>query len=218
MPGKSFYAVLGVGESATADQIISAYRALVKTRHPDKAPPDRRALAENDFRDITEAYNTLRSPEQRKEYDRALKAGAASGMQTRLNPELESKQAFARGRKKLQENDVYGAFQEFEKAVAFKPDWAEAQFELGTICLRNAQWRRRGVEAIEKAMELDPEQPRYPVALIKIYLEAGLKTRAQTLLQTAAARFPGDAGLEALAPNFQTESGGGLLGFLKKKA
>lgn len=216
--GKSFYAVLGVAENATTDQVITAYRSVVKTRHPDRVPPEARAAAEVEFRILTEAYNTLRNAEARKEYDRARKAGAPSGSsEPRLTPEQEARQAFARGMKKLEAKDLYGAFQEFERAVSDKPDWAEAQFQLGLVCLRNAQWRRRGVELIEKAMALDPEKPEYPAALIKVYLDAGLKTRAQGLYNTAAGRFPADPSLAALAPNFEAESGGGLLGFLNKK-
>ena len=64
---------------------------------------------------------------------------------------------------------------------------------------------------------LDSEKSEYPAALVKIYLDAGLKTRAQGLYNTAVGRFPADPALAALASHFEEESGGGLLGFLNKK-
>jgi curved DNA-binding protein CbpA len=216
---RSHYAILGVAETATSEQIISAYRLLVKTKHPDRVAPDLHAAAEAEFREITAAYNTLRSPAGRQEYDRARKAGMTKS-DTRINPDQEARQALARGQKKLAANDFFGAYKDFEAAVTHKPGWAEAHFQLGLVCLKNSQWRRRGVDSIEKAIELDGEQPQYHVQLIKVYLEAGLKSRALAVFQQADSKFPGNAELAALAEPLgagKPADSGGLLGIFRKK-
>lgn len=216
---RSHYAILGVAETASNEQIVSAYRLLVKSKHPDRVAPELHAAAEADFREITAAYNTLRTPAGRQEYDRARKAGTAQ-VETRINPDQEAKQALARGQKKLAANDFFGAYKEFETAVGHKPGWAEAHFQLGLVCLKNAQWRRRGVDSIERAIELDGEQPRYYCQLIKVYLEAGLKSRALVIFQQAEPKFPGNLELADLAEPLgagKPADGGGLLGIFRKK-
>lgn len=60
------YAVLGVDPTATPDQIREAFRALVRDRHPDTAPP---AAAPASVAEVVEAYRILRDPEARARYD-----------------------------------------------------------------------------------------------------------------------------------------------------
>ena len=64
---KNFYAILGVGSTASAEEIKLAYRKLAKKFHPDKNPGDR--VIEERFKEITEAYNTLSDEEGRSKYD-----------------------------------------------------------------------------------------------------------------------------------------------------
>lgn len=61
----SFYQLLGVHPNASAKEIKSQYYKLCKTAHPD-AGGDTTAR----FIQLTEAYNTLKDPKLRREYDR----------------------------------------------------------------------------------------------------------------------------------------------------
>lgn len=76
---KDFYKVLGVPDTATAEEIKKAYRKLAQTHHPDANPDD--AGAEDRFKEISEAYATLSDPEQRKEYDQVRRLAATGGFQ-----------------------------------------------------------------------------------------------------------------------------------------
>jgi molecular chaperone DnaJ len=77
---KDFYKVLGVPETATAEEVKKAYRKLAQTHHPDANPGD--AGAEDRFKEISEAYATLSDPEQRKEYDQVRRLAATGGFQS----------------------------------------------------------------------------------------------------------------------------------------
>ena len=68
MAGGDFYEVLGATRTASADDLKRAYRRLAKEYHPDRNPDD--AAAEARFKEINEAYDVLKDPEQRQAYDR----------------------------------------------------------------------------------------------------------------------------------------------------
>ena len=71
---RDFYQVLGVGRGADEKEIKRAFRRLARKYHPDANPNNKEA--ERKFKEISEAYETLRDPEKRAQYDRFGRAGA----------------------------------------------------------------------------------------------------------------------------------------------
>src|SRR4051794_28258842 len=66
MKYKDYYAALGVPRDADADAIKKAYRKLARQHHPDVSKDPG---AEARFKDVAEAYATLKDPEKRAAYD-----------------------------------------------------------------------------------------------------------------------------------------------------
>ncbi len=83
---RDYYEVLGVDKNATQDQIQHAYRALAKKYHPDlNHSPD----APEKFKEISEAYEVLKDPQKRAQYDQfghaAFDNNGANGFQNGFN-------------------------------------------------------------------------------------------------------------------------------------
>ena len=74
---KSFYEILGVSKDASDEEIKKSYRRLAKQYHPDVNKGDKKA--EERFKEISEAYETLSNPEKKKQYDMFGAAGAGAG-------------------------------------------------------------------------------------------------------------------------------------------
>lgn len=67
MAQKDYYKSLGLGKTASPDEIKKAYRKLAMKYHPDHSKGNK--AAEDKFKEISEAYAVLSDTEKRKQYD-----------------------------------------------------------------------------------------------------------------------------------------------------
>jgi curved DNA-binding protein CbpA len=214
-----YYDVIGVPRTAENAEIRKAYLKLAKEHHPDRfADPVEKAKADEFFKELTAAYNTLSNEGRRKEYD-------AEREKPRLTaPDEIARDAYARGLQALENQDYQGAVDFFRSAVHHQRDQAEYLAALGRALGRNPHWAREAIDVIEKAIVLEPANATFHADLARLFRAQGLKLRARKAIETALRLNPGDRGIQKLHAEIGAEDGpgpggegGGLMGLLRKK-
>ncbi len=103
MKYKDYYAILGVSKDASADDIKTAYRRLARKFHPDVS---KEKDAEAKFKEMGEAYETLKDTEKRTAYDQL--GSHAPGQEFRPPPDWG--QHFAQGQGGFDDIDLSDLF------------------------------------------------------------------------------------------------------------
>ena len=89
------YYLLGLPQTATADQIRAAYRRKAAETHPDRQPPDQRAAAEEQMKQLNAARDLLLDPRRRATYDDKMRLEMQKAMWRARRDSAIYEEAFA---------------------------------------------------------------------------------------------------------------------------
>jgi hypothetical protein len=132
MSEASFYQILGVGRSASAGQIRSAYRDLVKRYHPDLfSTAGEKAAATEKLRLINEAYAVLGNAERRQRYDQEF---VQKPQMRRRAPTADARRKAARPRRRQAEG-WRKTFKMPKLRLSFSRKWTGYSLAAATLLL-----------------------------------------------------------------------------------
>lgn len=215
-----FYAILGVPRTASQEDIRNAYLRLARESHPDKVrDQEARRKAEDAFKNVTAAYDTLSRERSRREYTARLPpepAAATTGAPPPPKPTKPAEKtippdarvqampgsgrinfdAFAQGIEAFKKQDFHSAVQLLTLAVTNDDRNARAHAALAMALSKNPNWVRNAIQHLENATRLDAKNPSYLAELALLLHQQGLKLRARRALDAAIALNPEHADVQ----------------------
>ncbi len=215
---KTMYDLLNVGPDATEQEIRSAFRKLAQNNHPDRFHGDQRKRAEKSFQEITEAFNVLSRPDRRKEYDRELEKGGDS--QTVLDPAEISRRLAAKGAQAFRSGQFPQAKQLLEQALDNLETNSRAHYFLALTQVQIKGQEREALRHLERAAQLEPDNPTILAEAGRLCLAAGMKVRAQRFADRALTFDPTSARAQEvlnILASPEKPQGEGLLSRLRRK-
>lgn len=201
-----YYKILGVSPNAPDKEIRRVYHQLASKYHPDKArTPEEAREFEERFAQISEAYNVLKDPERRREYDKTLKETGAASVETASITTTQSvettkrtaatgkvaaapsvsdlaaiaQRAFNKGLQFYKTGDYARAVQFFEASVQNMPKEANYLSYLALALVKSRKELTRAIELCKKAIELEPFNMEHRLRLGMIYETMGSVTMAR---------------------------------------
>jgi curved DNA-binding protein CbpA len=193
--GADHYGILGLERRALREEIRDAYYSLARRYHPDRfrAGDLHRYLSQMEayFTKVTEAYNTLYSPELRPDYDRHLDERVHAPVEEKGTAHL-ARQNFLRAKELLERRRLAEAASYLENAIRQDESVAEYHLELGALLAGNPRRRADAEGALWRAIEIDPSLIRAYVALGDLYQKAARPADAARMFREALNWDPTD--------------------------
>ena len=190
--------VLEIPPDASAEDIKAAYHRLAKRWHPDRFMGTEKAEAEVRFRELAEAFSTLKDPARRLLLQQQVAKGQTAVPEQELAQERTPEDWAAMAKVAFEDGKVDQARALIHYAIRL--DGAKPQYHalLASILEREGGDLRAVVKALETAVRLAPRDVESHIRLAQHFQTLGLAARAQGHLQLAREISPNHAKLRAL--------------------
>jgi len=186
--------VLGVSEDASNAEIARAYETRARDFHPDRfrhRSEEMRQLAERIFGHLGSAYAVLGDGSRRKRYSAKLGKVGKVGKKGKVgkvgkkeepvviphSPPAAAEQTYYAGVEHLRNRDYKEAAACFQQAIRLAPGQASYHGALGWAIYRGSPADPAGIvaglNALRRAVELDPDDPWVHVSLGRFFAETG---------------------------------------------
>ena len=208
LQGRDHFELLGIERKATESEVKEAYFRLARRFHPDTpldpALADLRPKRENVFLRLAAAYETLRNPQSRAQYERMVEprsprrhveAPAPAGPAAPAPPappdpaeqsadeerqRRNAERAVPNALRLIKEEKYWDAIQALEPALPFLdgPARLKASVLLARAYLKNPNWIRQAESTLREVLREKPDLAEAHVVLGHVYRSTNLRSRA----------------------------------------
>jgi tetratricopeptide (TPR) repeat protein len=222
--GRDHFELLGIERAATENEVKEAYFRLARRFHPDTpldpALVDLRPKRENVFLRLAAAYETLRNPASRAQYERMVEPrsrrpspgpaaspstpSGGSGAAPPTDPEAmaqaeeqkrnAAQMALPGATRLIKEEKYWDAIQLLEPALPLleRPSRLKASVLLARAYLKNPNWVRQAESALREVLREKPDLAEAHVVLGHVYRATNLRSRALASYRKALELDPGN--------------------------
>jgi curved DNA-binding protein CbpA len=191
--------VLEIPPDATPEDIKAAYHRLAKQWHPDRYSGDEKKEAESKFRELAEAFSTLKDPAKRlalqKQMPKAQPAAADREVESPKERTPEDWAAMAKAA--FEEGKIDQARALIHYAIRLDNEKSSYHALLAAILEKEGGDLRAVVKALETTVRLAPRDVESHIRLAGHFQALGLVARAQRHLQIAQEISPNHPKLRA---------------------
>lgn len=199
--------VLELSPDASPEDIKAAYHRLAKHWHPDRYTGAAKVEAESKFRELAEAFSTLKDPGKRLALLQQMpKAAVPVALPREKEREAEPSQErtpedwAAMAKQAFDEGRVDQAQALIQYAIRLDDKQAKYHAMLATFLEQGGGDLRAAVKALEAAVRLAPRDVESHIRLASHFQTLGMAARAQRHLQTAREIAPNHPKLRQPAP------------------
>ncbi|WP_257308531.1 J domain-containing protein [Geothrix fuzhouensis] len=199
--------VLELPPDASPEDIKAAYHRLAKHWHPDRYTGAAKVEAESKFRELAEAFSTLKDPGKRlalvQQIPKTATAAAApreKERETEAPQERTPEDWAAMAKQAFDEGRVDQAQALIQYAIRLDDKKAQYHAMLATFLEQGGGDLRAAVKALEAAIRLSPRDVESHLRLAAHFQTLGMAARAQRHLQTAREIAPNHPKLRQPAP------------------
>lgn len=187
------YETLGVDLKTDAAKIKQTYFRLAKQFHPDRfhrSEPELAARVQKAFSNIAQAYETLKNPSLRENYDFKMRkelekiekrraAGLADLPSDAEQKDITARESFQAGFDLLAEDDLAAAIPHLARAVHIDPSNAQYHAYYGQALTADPNSKHKAESELQTAIKMEPENIEFRIMLIEFFIEMDLLKRAE---------------------------------------
>ncbi|GEM_PF-1569591 len=223
---KNYYQLLNLPEFSSIEEIRQRYYELAQKHHPDRQKEDvQDTLGNESFALITQAFNTLKDPEKKKQYDEKLRKRKKEKVQKsstsrkhtsspKKGGSLIAEESFQQGMAALRRKDYSRAHYLFKTALNQDSQNASYMSYYALTFIYNKGKLSEGIRYATKAIEKEPFRLEFKLNLAKIYLTVGAKSQAHKWTYEVLGLDPDHKEAQNIAVQLQPEKKTEKKGFL----
>lgn len=206
----TYYELFGIKPDADLATVKRAYFSFARRFHPDVysrgVELELHKKIQKAFTEIAQAYETLRHDDRREMYDLKLKTvidalrkhdgtDLSSLTKDDVDKQDQSRKAsdsFERGKGLLDDGYHEDALPYLGRAVQLEEGNAEYRAFYGLALSKEKRTRHKAEAEMQAAVKLAPNENRYRLMLVELYVEIGLSVRARNELKRLLEKDPGN--------------------------